>query len=200
MKFHFKNAAYCLMIIASSLFVACNDDGTADNDANDDTTNVANNANNNASDTGTALNSGDRDFISEVIASDMAEIRLAQLAQQKASSSEVKNVAKTLESDHSASLNQLKDLASRKGVTAPTEEDNDAKKRYDDLNSKSGTAFDREWVEKVMDKHDKSIKKFENKSTDNNADADLKAWAAGLIPKLRTHHDQLMAIQNRLKK
>ena len=200
MKLHLKNAAYCLIIIASGLLVACNDDGTADKDATGDTSNVANNANNNATDTGNAINSGDRDFISEVIASDMAEIRLAQLAQQKASSAEVKNVAKTLETDHTASLNQLKDLASRKGVTAPSEEDNDAKKRYDDLNAKTGTAFDREWVDKVMDKHDKSIKKFENKSTDNNADADLKTWAAGLIPKLRSHHDQLMAIQNKLKK
>lgn len=200
MKLHLKNAAYCLMLIASGLFVACNDDGTADTDATGDTANLANNANNNASEGGTALNSGDRDFISEVIASDMAEIRLAQLAQQKASSAEIKNVAKTLETDHTTSLNQLKDLASRKGVTAPADEDNDARKRYDDLNSKTGTAFDRDWVEKVMDKHDKAIKKFENKSTDNNADADLKAWAAGLIPKLRTHHDQLMGIHNKLRK
>ena len=199
MKFHLKKTAFGILVIASGLFVACNDDGTAENDGAD-TSNVANNSNNNASDTGTSINSGDRDFVSEVIVSDMAEIRLAQLAQQKASSAEVKNVAKTLETDHTASLNQLKDLASRKGVTAPAEEDNDAKSRYDDLNKKSGTAFDRDWVEKVMDKHDKAIKKFENKSTDNNADADVKTWAAGMIPKLRTHHDQLMAIQNKLKK
>jgi putative membrane protein len=200
MKFQFKNAAYCLLLGASVFLAgACNDEGTAgDNDA--DSLNVANNSNNNSANDSSSLNAGDRDFITDQIESDMAEIRIAQLAQQKATSAEIKQIAKTLEADHTASLNQIKDLASRKGVTVPTEEDNDGKDLYNNLNEKTGANFDREWTEKVMDKHDKAIKKFQDKTEDNNADADLKAWAAGVLPKLRTHHDQLMAFHNKLKK
>jgi putative membrane protein len=199
MKFQFKKAAYCLVFGASVfLFGACNDEGTTDAN-NGDSLNVANNSNNNSAND-SALNAGDRDFITDQIESDMAEIRIAQLAQQKATSAEIKQIAKTLETDHTASLNQIKDLASRKGVTVPTEEDNDGKDLYNNLNEKTGANFDREWTEKVMDKHDKAIKKFQDKTEDNNADADLKAWAAGVLPKLRTHHDQLMAFHNKLKK
>ena len=200
MKFQFKNAAYCLMLGASVFFAgACNDEGTAD-DNDGDSLNVANNSNNNSAADSTTLNAGDRYFITDMLEGNMAEVKLAQLAQQKATSDEVKQIAKTLENDHTAALNQLKDLASRKGVTVPTEEDNDAKDTYNNLNEKTGANFDREWTEKLMDKHDKSSKKFPDKPEDNNADADLKAWAAGILPKLRTHHDQLMAYHNKLKK
>lgn len=187
-------------MLGASVFLAgaCNDEGTAgDND--NDTLNVANNSNNNANDS-TSLNAGDRDFISDQIEGDMAEIRIAQLAQQKATSAEIKQIAKTIETDHTATLNQMKDLASRKGLTVPTEEDNDGKDMWNNLNEKTGANFDREWTEKVMDKHDKAIKKFQDKTEDNNADADLKAWAAEVLPKLRMHHSQLMAFQNKMKK
>lgn len=196
MKFHLKNTVYYFMLGASILLgTACNDDASTAGD-NDDSLNVANNAANDS----TSLNSGDRDFITDVVESDMTEIRIAQLAQQKAASAEVKQIAKTLENDHTASLNQLKDLASRKGLTLPTEEDNDGKELYNNLNEKTAKDFDREWIEKVMDKHDKAIKKFQDKAEDNNADADLKTWAASVLPKLRTHHDQLMASHNKMKK
>ncbi|HUR11917.1 MAG TPA: DUF4142 domain-containing protein [Flavitalea sp.] len=198
MKVQLRNTAVYLLMSTSLFLGACNDDSTATDNKSDSST-VANNSNNNANDSAT-INSGDREFISDMIAGNMAEIRLAQLAQTKGTSPEIKQIAKTLETDHTAALNQLKDLASRKGVTAPAEETNDAKDTYNNLNEKSAKDFDREWCEKLMDKHDKSIKKFQDKTEDNNADADLKTWATNILPKLRSHHDQLMACHNKLKK
>lgn len=196
-----KDIAFSFFMGATVLFSsACNDDSTASKDTHDSTA-VASNANDNSTkNESTSLNSGDRDFITDVIEGNMAEIRLAQLAQQKASSAEVKQISKMLENDHTAVLSQLKDLGTRKGVTLPTEENKNGKDMYEDLNKKSGRDFDKEYCEEMVEMHEKGIKKFESKADDGNADADLKKWASEVVTKLRMHHDQLVACQNKLKK
>jgi putative membrane protein len=129
----------------------------------------------------------------------MAEVKMAQLAQQKSSNKEVKDLAQMLEKDHSAVLSELRNYGSSHNVTAPNEETQDAKDKYNDMSKKSGREFDKEWCDLMEKNHKSSIDKFEGIANDANSEADLKSFASKTLPTLRTHLDHVMQCKNKLK-
>lgn len=140
----------------------------------------------------------DQQFVSEEIAGNIGEIKIAKLAQQQSENKEIKSIATTLEKDHTAALDQLKSLASKKDLVPPTGETSEIGDKLKDLDGKKGTAFDKDWCETMMEKHKNAISKYENAAKDL-ADPELKKWINSRIPKLRMHHDKLMACHNKLK-
>lgn len=198
MKISWKPVAIAF-ITANFFLTACGDASTAD-DGNSDTTATTKNEAEDTNDSALATKAAEKDaqFVVDVVASNYREIKLAQLAQQKSSNSEIKGVAKMLETDHSAVLNDLKAMASNKGITIPTEESGEAKDKLKDLSDDKKSEFDKEWCETLMDSHKNSISKFENAANDVS-DADLKNFVNTVLPKLRTHHDQLMECHKKLK-
>jgi putative membrane protein len=192
MKYSMEKITLALCISAVTTFHACQDTpGDADTK---DTANVMSNT-----DT-TAASTRDRDtrFLEDMVKGNYEEVKLAQLGKQKSSNKEIDDIAEMLEMDHTAALNQLKDLSSKKSITVPTEEDQDAKDKYKSLSDKSGKEFDKAWCEALVDKHKKTIDKLED-IADDNADSDLKSWASNTLPKIRTHHDKLKACHDKLK-
>jgi putative membrane protein len=147
---------------------------------------------------GGALAEKDAQFLVDVAASNMAEIKMSQLAQQKGNNQEVKDLGKMLETDHSAVLGEVRSFASNRSVTLPAEEKSEAKDMHNTLNAKSGKEFDKDWCEHMIDMHQKGIAKFESAQNDL-VDADLKSWAANTLPKLRTHLDKLNECNKKLK-
>ncbi|HYF30337.1 MAG TPA: DUF4142 domain-containing protein [Chitinophagaceae bacterium] len=177
---------------------ACNDSGTGT--GSDDTT-----ANANRTDTGTtvggtntAVAEKDAQFLMDAAASNMAEIKMGQLAQQKGNAQEVKDIGKMLETDHSAALSDIRNFASARSITLPAEEKPEQKDHYNTLNGKTGKEFDKDWCGHMIEAHEKGIAKFED-AQNNAADAEIKTWAANTLPKLRTHLDRLKECQNKLK-
>jgi putative membrane protein len=179
-------------------FAACNDGTTTTNDSTTTTADTSAAANTTTTTTSTALAEKDAQFLSDVAASNMAEIKLAQLAQQKGNSQEVKDIAKMLETDHSAVLSDVKNSASQHSATLPTEEKEDAKDMYNKMNGKSGKEFDKDWCGHMIDMHKKSIDKFDDAQKDLT-DAELKSWAGNTLPKLRTHLAKLEQCKANLK-
>jgi putative membrane protein len=192
-------------LIAATLFaanaffvVACGDAG-GDAEHSDTTATTKNEAENkNDSAMPTKASEKDAQFVVDVVAANYGEIKLAQLAEKKSTNQEVKSLATMLENDHTAVLNDLKSLASNKGITVPTEETAAAKDKEKDLSDDKASAFDKEWCETLMDNHKNSISKFENAANDL-VDADLKNFASTVLPKLRVHHDKLMECHKKLK-
>ena len=190
-----------ILVAASTFFIACGDDANDKaSDENSDTTAVTRNEAENSNDS--ALNSKaaekNAQFVVDVVASNYGEVKLAKLAQQKASNSELKDVAKQLETDHNAVLTDLKQLASTKGISIPTEESGEAKDKLKELTDAKTSEFDKEWCETLMDSHKASITKFENAANDLS-DPDVKNFANTVLPKLRIHHDRLMECHKKLK-
>src|SRR5437762_1737658 len=81
--------------------------------------------------TASNLASDDRKFIEKAAQGGMAEVQLGQLAAQKASSDQVKQFAKKMVDDHGKANDQLKQIASAKGVTMPTDLDSSTKREMD---------------------------------------------------------------------
>lgn len=188
------------ILLAASVFTmatACNDtanDGT--NDTTDgDTTTVSTTTSTPA---GSTLAEKDSQFLMDVAASNMAEIKMSQLAQQKGTHQDVKDLGKMLETDHSAVLGEVRSFSSNRSVTLPGEEKPEAMDMHNTLNGKTGKEFDKDWCEHMIDMHQKSIAKFESAQNDL-ADADLKTWVSNTLPKLRTHLDKLKECNNKLK-
>ena len=130
--------------------------------------------------------SSDKKFMEKAAEGGMAEVKLGQLAAQKASAPEVKQFGQRMVDDHSKVNDQLKQLASTKGVTLPTELDKSAQKEYDKLSKLSGADFDREYMNHMVSDHKKDISDFK-KEANKAKDADLKQFASSTLPTLEEH-------------
>jgi putative membrane protein len=64
--------------------------------------------------------SSSTEFIKKAAAGGMAEVQLGNLAQERASSDDVKSFAKRMVDDHTKANDDLKQVAQKKGVTLPT--------------------------------------------------------------------------------
>jgi putative membrane protein len=133
------------------------------------------------------LSSHDQKFVKEAAMGGLYEVQAGQLAAQKATSSEVKQMAQHIVDDHTKANDQLKSLAQAKGVTdLPMQLDSKHQRQLDHLNKLSGAEFDRTYSKMMVSDHKDDIKLFQ-KEADNGKDADLKQFAASILPKLQQH-------------
>lgn len=195
-----------ILLAMPVVFFACNNSGSdsvdkADsaNEAKADTT-----SNSMAMDTtnkmgGTmAVDQSTSEFMVKVADVGMTEVKLGQLAQDKAASQRVKDFGSMMIKDHTAAGDELKGLAGQKNVTLPAAIGDDHQKKYDDLSKKTGKDFDKAYIKAMVDGHQATVDDFE-KASKNTKDADVKAWVDKTLPTLQMHLDSAKAIQKALK-
>ena len=93
---------------------------------------------------------------------------------------------------------ELKQLAQNKGLALPADVDDESKKMSDKLSKLSGKDFDKEYINGMVDGHEKVVKSFEKASKDAK-DPDLKAWAAKTLPTLQDHLKMAKETKAKLK-
>jgi putative membrane protein len=128
----------------------------------------------------------DSHFVMEAAQGGMAEVELGELASQKASSSDVKQFAQRMVSDHGKANDELKTLAQSKNITLPTTPNAEAKATKDRLSKLDGAAFDRAYMQHMLTDHRKDVAAFRTESK-SGKDADVKSWAAKTLPTLEEH-------------
>jgi putative membrane protein len=131
----------------------------------------------------------DKDFAIEAALGGMKEVELGKLAQQKAQSEKVKELGRMMETEHTQAGEELKALASAKGISLPTTMDRKGQDKHQQLSKKEGTAFDLAYSKYMVKDHKEDIKKFK-KEAEKGDDPDLKNWAAKILPTLE-HHLQM---------
>ncbi|PYO20251.1 MAG: DUF4142 domain-containing protein [Candidatus Rokuibacteriota bacterium] len=107
---------------------------------------------------------GDQHFMKEAAEGGMAEVQLGQLASQRASSDSVKQFGKRMADDHQKAADELKQLASQKGVALPTSLDRGHQRLYDRLSKLSGADFDRAYMKEMVKDHDRDVKAFRHEA------------------------------------
>lgn len=132
------------------------------------------------------LDATDVKFVKQEAAGGMAAVAVAELGVKKASNAEVKALATTLVTDHTAVNKELQGLATQKGVDVSSVLSEDATKDIQKLETYSGAEFDKEFVAHVISKHKKCISSFEESGKDAK-NADLKAWSNKILPGLKAH-------------
>src|SRR4051812_49619891 len=84
----------------------------------------------------------DSKFITEAAMGGMAEVKLGQLAVDKATSADVKQFAQRMVDDHSKANQELTELASSKSVTLPSDIGPKNQASMEKLSKLSGADFD----------------------------------------------------------
>jgi len=127
-----------------------------------------------------------KEFAMKAAEGGVLEVKLSQLAQQKADDQQIKDLAKQLEQDHNQANAQLTDLAKRKSINLPNDLKGEAKECYEAFQQLQGKDFDNAYLLFNVKDHLKDIMMFQ-KESQNGTDQDIKQWAAQNLPKLQQH-------------
>ena len=145
------------------------------------------------------LAGADKTFVEKAAIGGMAEVELGNLAQQKAASDQVKQFGARMVTDHSKANDELKQIASTKGVQLPSALDDKHKKDKDRLQKMSGADFDKAYMSHMVDDHKQDVAEFK-KEANGGKDGDVKGFAAKTLPTLEEHLKLAQTTNDAVKK
>lgn len=210
-----RTTIYLVALIAMFMF-ACKNESTTNNTASTDTTSTYNTSSSttatSATDTSATtsttattavtstapLGKPDEDFAKKAASGGMMEVDLGQLAASKATSQDVKDFANRMVTDHGKAGDDLKSLASQKGLTLPSTPSAEEQKASNDLSKKTGAAFDKAYMSAMVKGHEQVAKDFE-KASKSLKDPDLKNWVTKTLPVVQDHLKSAKEINSKLK-
>jgi len=134
----------------------------------------------------TALSPGDKLFVDAAFDINQGEILLGKLAQEKGTTAAVKQYGARMEKDHTAALDDLRDIAHKDGFALPAQVSAAQRTAYDDMSKLSGTAFDSAYLDHMKTGHMQAISKFANEAQ-TGQNPDLKNYASSLLAVLHMH-------------
>lgn len=144
-------------------------------------------------------------FVREASQAGMKEVADGRAAAATSSNAEIKAFANTMVADHEKANQELRELATRKQwPLAPQAPDGMADRRESTTTSPAwrsltGASFDRAYVAEQVRDHEKAVALFEVQSKEGT-DADLKAWAAKMLPTLKEHHKMIKELEAKVGK
>jgi len=130
--------------------------------------------------------SGDQAFVTKLAGVGMAEVELGTMAKDKASSREVKAFAQRMIDDHGKAGDELKAVANRKHYVWPAAIPADAAALKDKLSKLSGAAFDRAYIDAMVDGH-RGVLTDVRAEAQSGSDPDVKAWAMKASSTVQAH-------------
>jgi putative membrane protein len=140
-----------------------------------------------------SVSMSDRKFVRGAVQGGMAEVELGKLAIEKGSSDEVKKFGQRMVDDHSKAGDQLKQIASEKGITVPQQLSAKDRMTKDRLSKLSGEDFDKAYMSDMVKDHTQDVADFQRESA-SGADSDIKDFAAKTLPAIQDHLRQAKEI------
>ena len=145
-----------------------------------------------------ALDQSDKQFLKDASIGNEAEIEMGQLAQQKASASEVKQFGTRMVHDHTAAEDSLKTVAAGLHVSLPTELDPKHKNAKEGIAKLTGPQFDKAYMALMVQEHTKTVQKFQ-KEQSSAKDASVKEFAKSTTPTLQDHLKSAKELESKLQ-
>jgi putative membrane protein len=143
------------------------------------------------------LSAADYKFATAVAHGGALEVTLGNLA-QKSTTQAVKQFGQRMVDDHGKAGKQLTDLAAQKGVTLPVGISDEQQKEVDRLGLLTGFEFDRAYIAFMFRAHRADLKEFKHAAQEVQ-DADLKAFAANMVPAVQEHLSMAESLDESLK-
>jgi putative membrane protein len=141
----------------------------------------------NASTGAQTLSQQDKTFIQEAGAGNLAEAELGQVAEQKATAPAVKEFGRWMYTDHGLTANPwLAAILRQEHETFQPTLTAEQKQLKQKLEGLSGAQFDQQFIEHMVQDHEKTIPVFEKEAREGHNPA-LKSYAQGLTPVLQQH-------------
>jgi putative membrane protein len=128
----------------------------------------------------------DSSFIRKAAEGGMAEVKLGQLAKEKASNQTVKDFGERMVKDHSKAGDELKEVASKKGISLRDSMNATDKALYDRLSKLSGGEFDQEYMRAMVKDHEEDAAEFRRVSQ-SAKDPEVREFVSKTLPTLEEH-------------
>lgn len=128
----------------------------------------------------------DQHFVKEAAEGNLAEIQVAQIAQQKSQDPQVKRFAQRLIQDHQKAEQQLQEVARQKGIQLPSQPDAVGQAVAQELQKKTGPDFDRHFLFCQLGDHTKDVAIFRGMER-MIQDQQIKMYVQSTLPVLRQH-------------
>src|SRR5262249_34979791 len=113
----------------------------------------------------------DQQFVDEAAKGGLAEVKLGELAAERATDPEVKRFGQRMVEDHGAANKELTSILKNMASITPPPKELMGKHRdtYDDLSKRQGADFDKTYISNMVADHEKDAKLFESMA-DNGQD------------------------------
>ena len=135
----------------------------------------------------------DQAFLGLAAQSGLAEVALAELAQQRALSSSVRDFAERMMADHTRANAELVALATSRGVVPPESPDPARQAVVQRLAAMEGSEFDRHYLRQQIAEHEVAIALFAS-AAQGGSDHGVQSFAAKWLPSLRDHAEHARSI------
>lgn len=136
-----------------------------------------------------------KEFFDAAASANLLEVEASRLALQRAQDPEIKAFAQQMVTDHTKASEELKTLAQKKGVTLPTKMMDRHQAIYDELkDEKTAKEFEEAYREAMVASHKEAVTLFDEVAEDNK-DAEVKTFAAKMLPKLQSHGGKAKELQ-----
>jgi putative membrane protein len=136
------------------------------------------------------LSGEEQDFVKKAAGGGLAEVKLSELANDRAFDAKVKAFAGQMVTDHTQANNELKPIADSNKIPWPNKLEGESETIYNKLTKLSGAKFDAEYIKVMVQDHDKTVSAFEEAST-KVKDPSLKAFTDKTLPVLRQHQEHV---------
>ncbi len=131
----------------------------------------------------------DKAFFEKAAKSGEKEVKVSQAVLPQLTHAGVKAFAQTMIADHTAANNELKTLASSKGVTLPAPQTNYSEK----WSGKDHKEIDEYYIEEMISDHKDAVDLFEKAAKSD--DVDIAAFASKTLPALRHHLESARTLE-----
>lgn len=133
-----------------------------------------------------AADTADGEFARKAAQDSMAQVTLAELAEEKASNENVKKFAKRMVEENTRTNDQLKEAALKSNIPLPTNLDPKDQGTYDSLSRLAGKDFDKAYAQEMLKDHQQNLTDFRNEASSGRKSA-IKTFAAQSLPVIQQH-------------
>jgi putative membrane protein len=134
-----------------------------------------------------------KNFVEKAALTDMFEIEAAKIAGERSKVQPVKDFAKMMIDDHTATTAELGPLASAAGVMPPTALDDDHMKKLDELRTATVQDFDDKYIDQQTSAHSDALGLMKDYA-DNGKDPGIQAFASKVALKVDEHLQKVKAL------
>ena len=209
-----KRIGFLSVALAAMLTVACGGNGR-DNEANipDDKAAVGTGGAERDANRDRGVDAGTRRWVEDRLRGGMAEVKLGELASERARNADVKAFGRMMVQDHTKAGEELKQIAAQQNIQPPTELDDEHRDLMDRLSKAQGAEFDREYMNAMVDSHEKTINALEDrvdrKGDENNPqfsakeaqepfESSVNQWAAKTAPTVHKHLERARQLNEKV--
>lgn len=125
-------------------------------------------------------------FVSEAASGGLMEVELGRWAASHAANDRVREFGQRMVDDHSKANAALKATAARASISVPTTMTAEDRVEVSRLTKLDGAAFDRAYMQAMVEDHEKDVAAFRAQSRAQK-DAAVKSFAAKTLPTLEAH-------------